>query len=418
MKIDLHNFFKYFDEKNPKHVAAVEQLEKDLENSPLIQDTANWVRIYRTKLESKTNVRLSVPFYPQTDNYNDPQRTCNSSSCAMCLEYFKPGTLKGEKGDDEYIRKVFLVGDTTDHDVQTKILESYGIKSHFSYNLSFDDIDKSIADKKPVVIGILHRGPLTAPTGGHMVVVTGQTIDGSGYYINDPYGSLNDNYTGAVTNGSGAIYTKEVLKRRWLPEGPNSGWGRIFDEVTSTNGSSATNKEVLLTKKQLAYIWKCDESLIEDSEIVEMNQGLNFFKINTSVRIQHFISQISHESAGGKFKQELASGADYEGRLDLGNINPGDGKRFKGAGYIQLTGRANYQAFANYIKDPKVMDGVSYVSEKYPFTSAGFWWKNNKMNELCDTNPTVEQVTLRVNGGYNGLSDRKAYYQRCCDVIK
>jgi len=175
---------------------------------------------------------------------------------------------------------------------------------------------------------------------------------------------------------------------------------------------------ILVTKTQLAYIWQCVESLIEDSEITEMNSCLNLFQINTPVRIRHFLSQISHESGGGRWKEELASGDDYEGRADLGNTQPGDGPKYKGAGYIQMTGRANYQQFSNYIKDPKVMDGVSYVAQKYPMTSAGFWWNNNKMNAFCDTNPTVAQVTLRVNGGYNGLSDRQMYFQRCCDIIK
>ena len=63
------------------------------------------------------------------------------------------------------------------------------------------------------------------------------------------------------------------------------------------------------------------------------------------------------------------------------------------------------------------MEGVDYVAKTYPFTSAGYWWVSNKMNELCDTNPTVEQVTLRVNGGYNGLTDREHYYTICQRVI-
>jgi len=173
----------------------------------------------------------------------------------------------------------------------------------------------------------------------------------------------------------------------------------------------------LVSKEELAFIWGCSTTLIQDTEIVELNKCLKTFEITTPFRIRHFLAQISHESGGGKYKEELASGADYEGRDDLGNIQPGDGKKFKGAGYIQLTGRANYQAFANYIKDPEVMTGVSYVASRYPFTSAGFWWHNNSMNALCDTNPTVEQVTLRVNGGYNGLDDRKMYYKKCCNVI-
>ena len=145
MKIDLHKFFEFYDSKNPKHVAAVEQLEKDLNDSVLLNDDSNWVRIYRTKIEKpKSDIRLEVPYYSQTDNYTNAERTCNSSACAMCLEYFKPGTLKGAQGDDAYIRKVFAIGDTTDHSVQTKVLASYGIQSSFSYNLSFTEDRKSV----------------------------------------------------------------------------------------------------------------------------------------------------------------------------------------------------------------------------------------------------------------------------------
>jgi len=228
MKIDLHNFFRYYDDKNPKHVAAVEQLEKDLAGSPLLDDTSNWVRIYRTQSEKPKSSILEVPFFPQTDNYRDANRTCNSSSCAMVLEYFKPGTLKGAKGDDAYVQKVFSVGDTTDHVVQTRVLASYGIKSYFSYGLTFADLDRELAAGRPVVIGILHRGPISAPTGGHMVVVIGKSPDGKSYICNDPYGSLNDGYTGSVSNGKGAVYKRAELARRWCPKG-NDGWGRIFE---------------------------------------------------------------------------------------------------------------------------------------------------------------------------------------------
>ena len=234
MQIDLHKFFKHFDEKNPKHIAAVEQFEKDLlaKASDLMEDDANWVRIFRTKVEApKTSGTLQVPFFPQTDNFRDAQRTCNSSSCAMCLEYFKPGTLVGPKGDDAYIQKVFAVGDTTDHAVQTRVLQDYGIASHFSYNLTFSDLDRELSNSRPVVIGILHRGPLSAPTGGHMVVVIGKTASAD-YIVNDPYGSLNDGYTGPVTNGKGAVYKKSDLSRRWCPAG-NDGWGRVFDTKKS-----------------------------------------------------------------------------------------------------------------------------------------------------------------------------------------
>jgi len=193
MTLDLHNFFKFYDEKNSNHVAAVQWLEDNLPAEFLDDAETDWIGMYRTK--PPTPAVLEVPYFNQVDNYRDAHRTCNSSSCAM---------------------------------VQTKVLAGYGVKSHFSYNLSFADVDKSLDAGKPVVIGILHRGSLSAPTGGHMCVVIGKTPDGKGYFVNDPYGSLNDNYTGPVTNGKKTIYTKAVLKHRWCPGG-NDGWGRIFD---------------------------------------------------------------------------------------------------------------------------------------------------------------------------------------------
>jgi hypothetical protein len=228
MEIDLHNFFKFYKPENPQHVAAVQWLENNLPKEYL-DSNSEWVKIFRTpasKYSGNNNV-LQVPYYPQTDNYRDSDRTCNSSSCAMCLEYFKPGTLPpGPKGDDAYVNEVFKIGDTTDHIVQTKVLQKFGIKSHFNYNLTFADIDREIAAGRPVVIGILHRGPITSPRGGHMCVVIGKK--GDDYIVNDPYGNLNDGYSSDVYNGKGAVYKKIELKQRWCPNG-NDGWGRIFD---------------------------------------------------------------------------------------------------------------------------------------------------------------------------------------------
>ncbi len=230
MKIDLHKFFEFYDSKNPKHVAAVEQLELDLIDSPLSDDTSNWVRIYRTKIEkAKSSLFLDVPYYPQTDNFVLPDSTCNSSSCAMCLEFLKPGSLPtGPKGDDAYLKKVLALGNSTDHSIQTKVLQSYGLSSVFGYNLNFSDLDAELAAGRPIVLGILHRGPESSPTGsGHMICCIGKTDNGD-YVCRDPYGSLLDGYSGPVSNGRQVVYSKKMLEKRWTVDGSGSGWGRIF----------------------------------------------------------------------------------------------------------------------------------------------------------------------------------------------
>ena len=223
-KILLKNAAKYFS-GTKSQIDAFSFLQDKVSDDVLNQFAILW----RKKSAAPKEINLKVPFFNQLDNYRDAYRTCNSSSCAMCLEYLKPGTLPGPKGDDAYVKKVFSIGDTTDHSVQTQALRSYGVDSEFYYNLGFADIDKSLAAGKPVVIGILHRGPLSAPRGGHMIVVRGKNASGD-YYINDPYGSLNDSYTGAIENGNNAVYTKHELTYRWLENGADkTGWGRIFN---------------------------------------------------------------------------------------------------------------------------------------------------------------------------------------------
>jgi hypothetical protein len=232
MKIELHNFFRYYNHDLPKHRAAVDDLIRVLEEKApeLLDDSANWVRIYRTPSNPPTQQNiLNIPWFPQTDNFVLPDSTCNSSACAMCLEFFKPGSLPpGPKGDDAYLRKVLALGKSTDHTVQTRALQSYGLFSVFRYDMSFADLDRELNVGRPVVIGFLHRGPESAPTGsGHMIVVRGRTANGD-YVCNDPYGDLADGYTGAVAKGKGVVYRKSTLEKRWTVKHPKDGWGRVF----------------------------------------------------------------------------------------------------------------------------------------------------------------------------------------------
>lgn len=231
MEIDLHNFFKFYDEKNPNHVKGVEELEKVIrEKQPeQLQDTAKWVITFRTSVV-KPAPKKEVPFYPQTDNYTLPDSTCNSSSCAMCLKYYLPSSLPDNlRADDVYLRKVLALGKSTDHDVQTRVLKDYGLDSTFLRTLTFAQLDEHLEKTGPIVAGILHRGPNDNPlrNSGHMIVIHTKLPNGD-YVCNDPYGDLNSGYTTTVEKGKNVVYTRKVLEKRWTADGPNSGWGRLF----------------------------------------------------------------------------------------------------------------------------------------------------------------------------------------------
>lgn len=170
-----------------------------------------------------------------------------------------------------------------------------------------------------------------------------------------------------------------------------------------------------VTREQLeAFGWKG----ITDAILEDLNRTLEKYEINTPERIRHFMSQCAHESGKGRYTKELASGDAYEGRTSLGNTQPGDGRKYKGGGYIQLTGRYNYQKFANAMGDPEIINqGVDYVAANYPWSSAGFWWYSNGMNKLCDSGASVETITRRVNGGTNGLAERQKYYEEAKKIF-
>lgn len=254
--------------------------------------------------------------------------------------------------------------------------------------------------------------------------------NGNWYYLNDN-GTM---AIGWIKDKDGRWYyldSSGVMQTGWLQDKgiwyylePNStGYkGEMYcngtytiDGKSYTFNSSGAWVQNLVTKAQLQEIgWKN----ISDLAIKDLNSCLEKFNINTPARLRHFISQCSHESCCGVYKKELASGEAYEGRRDLGNTCTGDGKKYKGAGYIQLTGRSNYQALANYLGDQEVMQGVDYVAINYPWTSAGFWWNRNGLNSLCDNGADCTTITKKVNGGTNGLADREKYYKICLEIFK
>jgi GH24 family phage-related lysozyme (muramidase) len=173
---------------------------------------------------------LQVPFYQQLDSSTDQaRRMCFSSSCAMLLEYLKPGTLKGPNGDDQYLRRVQQYGDTTDAKAQVRALSSYGIKARFVTNATFATLEQQIAKGVPTPCGYLHRGPVTAPAGGgHWLCVVGHTPDA--VIVHDPLGEA-DLINGTTFNKSArfARYSRKNFGRRWEVEGPGTGWAILAE---------------------------------------------------------------------------------------------------------------------------------------------------------------------------------------------
>ena len=170
----------------------------------------------------------------------------------------------------------------------------------------------------------------------------------------------------------------------------------------------------------------------------ELESVMREFNISNPFRLAHFLAQTAHESGNFKHvrenlnysaegllrvfpkyfdrttapiyarKPEMIANIVYESRMGNGNRNTGDGWRFRGRGYLQLTGRINYKAFGDYIsvdltKDPDL------VATKYPLTSAAWFFEKNKLWQICDqgvSQDIVRQVSRRVNGGTIGLQDR------------
>ena len=118
-----------------------------------------------------------------------------------------------------------------------------------------------------------------------------------------------------------------------------------------------------------------------------------------------------HETANFIYMKEIADGWAYEGRKDLGNIHPGDGPKFKGAGVLQLTGRYNYTRASEKLSDPKIVErGVDYTCEQYPFRSALCWIEDNDLLNICLTKG-FDACCVKINGGWNGYDDRLAKYK-------
>jgi len=156
--------------------------------------------------------------------------------------------------------------------------------------------------------------------------------------------------------------------------------------------------------------------------------AFNEWEIDTPRRAAAAIAQLAHESDCFCTTREYADGSAYEGRKDLGNTEPGDGRRFRGRGLIQITGRSNYaaagQAFGlDLVAHPEQLEDLANAA-----IVSAWWWKEHGLNELADLGegmaayrgramPAFEAITRIINGGTTHLDQRQALWLRARRVM-
>lgn len=156
----------------------------------------------------------------------------------------------------------------------------------------------------------------------------------------------------------------------------------------------------------------------EYAEFEACCRTMRCFGITTKRRAAAWLMNVAKESGELFYTEELASGADYEWREDLGNTRRGDGVRFKGRGYIQITGRANYTQIARALKIPCVREPALLERMPHRWTTAGYYWERmsslGNLNLLADRGE-FQKTILGVRGGPD--SDRHRYYHRAMEVL-
>lgn len=144
------------------------------------------------------------------------------------------------------------------------------------------------------------------------------------------------------------------------------------------------------------------------------------YGLTTPLRIAHFMAQAAHETGGFKWLREIwgptPAQLRYEGRADLGNTQPGDGKRFMGRGIFQLTGRANYERAGKAIGQPLTAQPELAERPDIAVTTACDYWQSRGLSALADRDDVLG-VTRKVNGGNNGLADRKVQLAKAKAIL-
>ena len=247
---------------------------------------------------------------------------------------------------------------------------------------------------------------------------------------------------GLTVDGNFGAITQRAVKtwqteRGLNPDGivSSATWDAIFEDVPCgerpSTGSAARLTNTATKLDKLA-------GYIPDSVMKQIPQCASKFQINSPLRLAHFLAQCAHESgnftsteenlnySAERLKQlfpkyfpenladsyarqpEKIASRVYGGRMGNGDEATKEGYKFRGRGYIQLTGKDNYRAFGTTVDD-NIMDHPDLVASRYPLLSAAWFWSRSSINALADrgaSDESVTQVTKRVNGGIGGLADR------------
>jgi putative chitinase len=183
----------------------------------------------------------------------------------------------------------------------------------------------------------------------------------------------------------------------------------------------------MLTAEQLQAIMPNATAKRKTQCLPCLQAAMKEFGIDAPPRAAAFIAQLAHESGQFRFMEEIWGPTDAQRRYEppgplaakLGNTEPGDGLRFKGRGPIQITGRANYQRFGALLETDLVSEPARAAVPDLAFRIAGLFWSKKGLNELADRpgEESFREITRRINGGFNGLEDRRRFYVTACAVL-
>jgi predicted chitinase len=152
-----------------------------------------------------------------------------------------------------------------------------------------------------------------------------------------------------------------------------------------------------------------------------LNKYLPQYSIDTLGRMKHFFGQAAEESASFRTLTEYASGAEYQGRTDLGNTAPGSGVKYKGRGIFQITGFYNYQTIGKKLGVDLVNNPTLAATPEIAVETACIYWQTHNLSAIADSNlsfyDTCVAITKKVNGGTNGLDVRWAMTQRAAVAL-